>query len=127
MAAGMSSRPERRRAPRIDERVPLALAGEDAEFQTQTRNLSASGVYCRLNRFIPPMAKLAVTLSIPDGAKARTVTCTGVVVRVEPSPTPDGRDQYEIAIFFSEITDRDRTAISRFVQQRLTQQPPTTV
>ena len=55
---GMTSRQERRRTPRVAEQVPLAITDAQTVMEAETKNLSASGVYCALERFIAPMTKL---------------------------------------------------------------------
>ena len=118
-------RAERRRAPRIDERVSLAITDGGAELATETHNLSASGVYCTLDRFITPMSKLQLRFELPDGARRTTIRCAGVVVRVEPVIAGAERARYNVAIFFTELSERNRSAISRFVRRRLSATPST--
>ena len=115
--------PERRRAPRIVERVSVALTDEGKVFHTESENLSATGVYCTLDRFMPPMTKLQVQFELPDGARRVRVRCEGVVVRVEPIIANAERGRYHVAVFFTELTERDRAAISQFVSQRLSARP----
>ena len=119
MAARVMPEKERRRAPRVDERVSVALTDEGKAFHTESENLSATGVYCTLDRFIPPMTKLQVQFELPDGARRVRIRCEGVVVRVEPIIANAERGRYHVAVFFSELTEHDRAAISRFVSQRL--------
>ena len=119
MATRLMERPERRRAPRVAECVPVALTDEGKAFHTESENLSATGVYCTLDRFIPPMTRLQVQFELPDGARRVRVRCEGVVVRVEPVVVDAERGRYHVAVFFSELADRDRAAIARFVSQRL--------
>ena len=125
MAAGMktpspgASSTERRQAPRVDHRVPLGITGEGTTLQTETVNLSAAGVYCTLDRFLAPMTKLQLDYEVPDGARRVRIRCTGVVVRAEPVIANADRGRYHIAIFFTDLSDRDRSVLSRFVQQHL--------
>ena len=119
MAAGLMTAAERRRAPRVAERVALAIRDAGVEVTTESKNLSASGVYCAMDRFIAPMTKLDVRFELPEGSRRRTIRCAGVVVRVEPIIDNAERGRYHVAIFFSELSARDRLAISRFVRQRL--------
>ncbi len=114
--------PERRRAPRTAERLAVAITEASVEVQTSTHNLSASGVYCALNRFIEPMTKLQLRFEIPDGSHAVNVCCAGVVVRVEPA-TANASGPYRVAIFFTDLTERHRALIERFVRQRLPVEP----
>lgn len=123
MAAGMSMRKERRQHPRVIERVSLAVTDADTVLEAETKNLSASGVYCALERFIPPMTKLQLQFELPNETRRTRVRCAGVVVRVEPIVTTVDRARYHTAIFFNEITDRDRSAISEFVRRQLSSNP----
>ena len=116
---------ERRRAPRIAERVALAITDGGTELTTETRNLSASGAYCTLDHFISPMSKLQLRFELPQGTRRTTIRCAGVVVRVEPVIAGAERARYNTAIFFTELSERNRSAISRFVRQRLSATPST--
>ena len=125
MAAGMipPSSQERRRAPRVPERVPLAITDATAVVEAETKNLSASGVYCALERFIAPMTKLQLEFELPQGVRPTRIQCSGVVVRVEPIITRVDRARYNTAIFFTDLVERDRMAISQFVRHRLVNNP----
>ena len=116
-------RQERRRVPRIAERVPVAIHDAGTELHTETNNLSVSGVYCTLDRFIAPMTKLELHCELPDGDRHVRIRCSGVVVRVEPVVANAERGRYQVAIFFTDMAERDRSAISRFVQRRLSSTP----
>ncbi|MBI2885366.1 MAG: PilZ domain-containing protein [Candidatus Omnitrophica bacterium] len=115
---------DRRRAPRLAEHLPLTLGDgpEGISVQTHTKNLSASGAYCTVNRFVRPMTKLKIKLDLP-GAPAVHIYCEGVVVRVEPPHEQAGVSEYHIAIFFSDLAERDRLLIAGYVQRR-SQTPP---
>ena len=52
-------------------------------------------------------------------ARRVRIACTGVVVRVEPVVSDHQRSGYNTAIYFTDISDHDRSAISHFVGQRL--------
>lgn len=114
---------ERRRAPRVTERVPLTLSGADGILKADTQSLSAVGVYCTLDRFIPPMTKLELRMELPQGGRQTAIRCVGVVVRVEPVVANPHQGRYQTAIFFTELSERDRAAISQFVSQRLSKIP----
>ena len=110
---------ERRAAPRIEDRVQLAIVEDGAPLQAETKNLSTSGAYCLLDRFIAPMTKLQLEFQLPDESQRARVRCTGVVVRAEPVITEADRGRYHLAIFFTDLADRDRATIERYVRQRL--------
>ncbi len=107
---------ERRGAPRIAARVPISVTDDDTPYSAEVDNLSASGVYCTVARFVPPMTRLELRFELPDG---HAISCGGVVVRAQPSVTNADRSVYQLAIFFTQLSTGDRSAISRFVQQRL--------
>ena len=109
---------ERRRAPRAAERVALSIGDAGTALQTETKNISASGAYCTLDRFLAPMTKLQLQFELPRGSRRARIRCSGVVVRVEPVVSPE-RGQYNTAIFFTELSERDRSVIARFVRERL--------
>ena len=121
MATGISSSmaQERRRHPRVTHRISCDLQNEQQALKAETLNLSACGAYCTVQEFIPPMTKLQVSLTLPHGKSTSHVNCTGVVVRVEPMTTNLEHWKYRIAIWFSDLSDRNRSAISHFVEQRL--------
>lgn len=110
---------ERRQEPRAHERLPVAVTEAGVTLQAETKNLSAAGVYCTLDRFLAPMTKLQLRFDLPEGSRQAAVTCSGVVVRVEPVVSSPDRGRYNVAIFFTNLSDRDRAAIGRFVRQRL--------
>ena len=110
---------ERRQDPRVNERVSLAIRDASAELVGETKNLSASGAYCTLERFIAPMTKLELKLELPNETHPTLIRCQGVVVRVEPVVSNADRGRYHIAVLFTELKKQDRAAIERFVRQRL--------
>ena len=116
---GVMAAAERRRVPRAAERIALDISDAGAEVRTETKNLSAAGAYCQLDRFIPPMSVLELRFELPGSPRRVRIGCRGVVVRVEPIVASGQTLGYNTALFFTEISDRDRAAISRFVGQRL--------
>lgn len=121
MAARLTSSKtvERRGAPRVTEHLPLAIGEAGAEFAAETVDLSASGVNCVLDRFIPPMSKLLLRFELLHGVRREPIQCAGVVVRVEPMIASPERGRYRTAVFFTELSERHRASIARFVTARL--------
>jgi len=107
---------ERRKDPRVSGNIPVKICQDSGDIITETRNISRSGAYCRVNRYIEPMTKMKVCLMLPvtkSGRKtARKVSCEGVVVRVEEAS--EGK-AYNIAIFFSDISPKNAEMISDYV------------
>lgn len=107
---------DRRRAPRVAKQVPLIVTDHVGEISAVTRDISVSGANCTLRRHIPAMTKLQIHFNLPGSGSVR---CEGVVVRVEPAkPVPD-RAHYDVAIFFNDMPDTDRTRLSQFVHDHL--------
>lgn len=108
---------EKRRNPRIEHSVPVKICAPGANLVTETRNISSSGTYCRVNEYLEPMTKLKVTLMLPVKKDGRLLTkkivCMGVVVRVENIPFEDA---FNVAIFFNEIKPGDSRALADHVQ-----------
>ena len=114
---------ERRGARRVVERVSIGLADGGFAVTAETKNLSATGVYCSVDQFIAPMTKLQLEFELPEGSRQVKIQCRGVVVRVQPAIVSPERGRYDIAIFFSDLSEQHRSAIERFVGQRLAVTP----
>ena len=114
---------ERRRSPRAKSNVPVKIVSEDGDVVTQTVNISRSGVYCTVEKYIEAMSKLKVCLLIPvkklGKSTTKKINCQGVVVRSEPVT---GTKHYNVAVFFNDITQRDADAIADYVSSHLEQQ-----
>jgi hypothetical protein len=109
---------ERRKAQRTEHKLPFKLSHEDGEIVTETVNISRSGVYCRVNKFIEPMMRVKVNFLLPvkNGRKNAScrISCQGIVVRTELVSTEE--DFYNIAIFFSEISSKNAEKIDAYVR-----------
>ena len=117
-----SASAERRRHPRINERLPFTLKAEGFDALTETINLSCLGVYCQLDKHIPLMTHLEITLALSRGDKKKDfeyVACRGVVVGVEEGGSEFHRGSvYNTAIYFNEIEESEREKIVRSVENR---------
>ncbi|MFC1631312.1 PilZ domain-containing protein [Candidatus Omnitrophota bacterium] len=116
------SRTERRQHPRTEGLLPLKISQKGLDVITETKNISCSGVCCRVNKPIPLMTKLGLTLLLPirHGTKVNTakVKCKGVVVRSEPTIVEEADTAYQsIAVFFSDLSKKDRGKITEYVLQ----------
>ena len=85
---------ERRMMRRFDMRLPaLVRLDQDNEFQTETQNVSARGVFFYLDRPLPEGTRFEVTLTFPPHitlTDAVRVRFSARVIRVE-SPLPSLR------------------------------------
>lgn len=111
---------EKRAHPRVSNNIPLKISTADVDLVTETKNISCSGAYCRVNKFLEPMTKMAVTLLIPfkraGKATTKKVVCGGIVVRTENIP---GEDGFNTAIFFNDIHPRDSRFLADYVQNMI--------
>lgn len=111
---------ERRKHIRVPVQLPLKLLGDEADFITQSINLSCGGVYCEVDNYIPVMTRLKIVMLIPAGKKSHKIECEGIVVRIEPEHSQTPTNHYRIAIFFNRIKRSDRIKISEYVRKRKT-------
>jgi len=112
-------RKERREFPRVEQKLPINVAANGYDFETNTKNISCIGTYCHLDKYIPPFTKIAVKVRLPiitkRGVQNSEVECKGVVVRTED----DEGGGFNIAIFFNSIKEVQRKKISRYINQLL--------
>ncbi len=117
---------ERREHPRTERTLPLKISKKGLDAITETRNISCSGAYCRVNKPIPLMSKVGITLLLPihSGSKVSTekIRCNGVVVRAEPVIVKEADTPCQnIAVFFTELARKDRNKIAQYVLQTFKQ------
>ncbi|MCP4650935.1 MAG: PilZ domain-containing protein [PVC group bacterium] len=116
-----NNRLERRAYERFDVGLEFKLKGIDFHLTAETKNLSGSGLYCQVDRFIPMMTKLALTMFVPginNGEKAeKEINCVAVVIRIMPETEQESLDRYNIGLFFIEIADKDRDWLLTYMRQ----------
>ena len=115
---------EKRSWPRIsDEGLSLRVKGEEFDAITHTLNISASGVYCKVDRELPLMSRVRLMLMVPNkgssGDDAAKIDVTGVVVREHPVIIGGAIKHYDVAIFFDALTEKDKETISQYVRTKL--------
>ncbi|MCK4852259.1 MAG: PilZ domain-containing protein [Candidatus Omnitrophica bacterium] len=118
----MTQKKERRKYPRIkDKDISVKLEGEGFSTITQSLDVSASGIYCKVVERIPLMTRLQIVLSLP--AKDRSSGSTnmdieGVVVREHPV-MKDGRvEHYDVAIFFNTLMPKERKKLTQYISRK---------
>ncbi|MFH2052322.1 MAG: PilZ domain-containing protein [bacterium] len=103
---------ERRRAQRVNASLNLEVRvprvdGSELTASLETINISSSGIYFKSDHFIEPMTKLAMVLEVlvssNGGDSYAPVPCEGLVVRSNPEAEVEGCNNYEIAVFFTQI------------------------
>ncbi len=111
----------RRIGQRYDAQLPLNIGSGELQLKSTTKNISCSGVYCEVDRFIPVMTKLEVVMSFPiieNNKKIEKNFITNVVVvRVDPEQEQLGCDIYHLGLFFLNIKKEHSNLIARYIQQ----------
>ena len=79
-------------------------------------DLSLGGLYCSSTRDYPEMTRLAVRLRLPSDAP---IDVEAVVVRRERRASVTGEGRYELALFFTGMSDGARETLARFLAQRV--------
>jgi hypothetical protein len=121
----MTERTERRRFPRVkDKNIGVKLSGEGFNAMTQSLDVSASGIYCKVDRRVPLMTKVQVVVSLPGKTKSSSGTkleLDGVVVREHPVKKEGHVDHYDIAIFFNTLMPRERDKLVQHINRQVKQ------
>ena len=118
---------ERRRHPRVLTELAAQIVTHEKSDQpvvVRPKNISCSGLYCHLNRYIAPFQRLHLSVIIPLIQRGRVhnevIQLDAVTVRVEPELEDSNVSDYHIAIFFESISENDKQVIERYVQQQHT-------
>jgi len=108
---------ERRRWPRANADLPVAVSLGGALHQARVRDISRAGICFYLDRAVPLMTVLGVELDASAAGPGRRLHGQGAVVRCEKiSPQ---LAHYEIAVFFHDMADSDRATLDALVRSRL--------
>jgi len=115
---------EKRKYPRVkDGNISLKVkSGDNIDIITKSLDISASGLYCKVEKEIPLLSRIKILLILPksksgaSGAVQTTkIETDGVVVREHPV-IMDGRiAHYDLAIFFDNISAKDRESILGYI------------
>ena len=119
---------ERRKSPRIEKSLPLSLTDATFDLATETKNISARGVYCRVDHHIPYMSKIMVTLSLPVQEKGRIthylIRSRATVVRSESQIINHGKKEIHfVALYFEHLKRSDSQKIEEYVRTHLATRP----
>jgi hypothetical protein len=117
----MTSISERRKSPRVDAELPIAVEGGPSEAAGKTLNISENGVYFEVPHFIEPLTKVRMELLVPTDKDEEGVRLgfDGVVVRVEPEEPSDHPGPFRVAVFFTQVPDQSLEALKAFIERNL--------
>ena len=114
---------ERRLFPRLkDENLSLKLNSGDFDTVTHTLDISASGIYCKIDREIPIMSRVKIKLMVPDSMKSdkgmKELDVDGVIVREHPVIIDGVIKHYDVAIFFDNLSEKNREIIQNYISSK---------
>ena len=78
-------------------------------------DLSLGGLQCSSSQDYPEMTRLAVRLQLPSGRGPEPVDIEAVVVRRREVVSSSGAPRYELALFFTSMSDDSRERLARFL------------
>jgi len=118
----MATKDDRRKKARIkDKGIAIQLKTDGLGIITQSLDVSASGIYCKVKEHIPVMTKLKIVLALPGKESSPApvlLDIEGVVVREHPV-IRDGKVQHhDVAIFFNNLTPKDRDRLVRYISKK---------
>jgi len=111
---------ERRAQPRAKGTPRFMVGLKPKGSAVQVRDISVSGISFRVSNPIEFMTRLVMTLDFPSGHASKdptahgSILCEGAVVRCEPV-TGGNKGEYEVAVFFTELSEHARKAIEKYV------------
>jgi hypothetical protein len=80
-------------------------------------DLSLGGLYCTSTSRFAEMTRLSVRLALPSQEDEPPLDLEAVVVRQQPLQSSTGNSRYELALFFTEMTDPQRERLARYLAQ----------
>ena len=119
----MSKPEDKRRHPRIAQRLKVESSSREPRLELETIDLSVGGLRCTAPVFLAPMTKMALSLVLPSapGAAAgeeQVVRGEAVVVRSDPPAPASPGALYRVALFFSRMDEADRQRLQEFLKSR---------
>ncbi|HTL70903.1 MAG TPA: PilZ domain-containing protein [Candidatus Eisenbacteria bacterium] len=107
---------DRRRSIRISESLPFRIGHKGYEVEAVTVNIAQHGILCMVEKEIKMMTQLDVVLKLPAGRTSKQVKAKGVVVRKDFDALSG---KCLVAIYFSDMKDKDREVLREFIEGRL--------
>ena len=117
---------EKRKEPRLkNEGISLKVTAGNVDTITKCLDISASGVYCKVEKELPLMSRIKIILVMPE-TKGQTpgapqtakIEAEGVVVREHPVIEGGKVAHYDVAIFFDNLSQRDREILRSYIDRK---------
>lgn len=113
---------ERRKSQRVQVDLSVAVTGMGAEARGRALNISTGGIYFESPHYLSPLTKVRLDLRVPNAKssmKESSVSCEGVVVRVEPEQKDPSVKQYRVAILFTQVPEHSLEILDKFIRSKL--------
>jgi len=115
---------EKRKHPRLEKKLPFEIGCQYTAIKTETKNISCSGAYCFIDRALPVMSKIKISMAIPaekdNKVAPKNIACEGIVLRYDPPESADVKTSgWNTAIMFTKISKKDKNTIAEYVKSQL--------
>lgn len=104
---------ERRRAARAAASFPVTLSGQADVPPAALRDLSEIGLACTSLQPIPEMTMVGLDFQLPGQVERHQVK--GAVVRCEPMRAAGTKKQWDVAVYFTDVTPVTKAALRNYV------------
>lgn len=114
---------ERRKHDRLasDSTTPTIEIG-DSHSSAVLKNISRTGLACVSYTEIPEMTVVEMKIQLPalpeEEAECFDFACKGAVVRCEPMNRSSSKRKWMVAIFFTEVDDKNQQVIDQYMTTR---------
>jgi c-di-GMP-binding flagellar brake protein YcgR len=114
---------ERRKNSRVDTDLSVpTIELKDGEASATLKNISRAGLACVCLSKIPEMTVVEMTIQLPalpeENIDYYPLTCRGAVVRCEPGMRTKSKRKWFIAIYFTEMDDKNREILQQYINRR---------
>lgn len=112
-------RAERRAHARYPKTFDVAAQNDGTLARMEAKDLSLGGLSCASPTDFPEMTRLGVTLMLPGGngkpGEPTPIDVEAVVVRRRKLDSATGNARFELALYFTHMTDAHRETLARFI------------
>ncbi len=106
---------DRRRAARAAATFPIQLSTKAEGEPARLRDISEIGLACTSRQPLAEMTMVGLDFALPGATERHHVK--GAIVRCEPLGGAPAQPEWDVAIYFTEITPITRAALRHYVQK----------
>ncbi|MDR4510015.1 MAG: PilZ domain-containing protein [Candidatus Brocadiaceae bacterium] len=111
---------EKRKHRRINASILFKMKTKQLSLISETINVSCTGMFCQLDRYIPLHTEVEITLSLPSKNKHKNfeyISCHGKVVRVQlVLSEKNNKTLFNNGIFLHEIKMFEREILDAYIK-----------